>query len=68
MNGFVRFFALARGDLAVEHDLVHQIASSVRLCEMLLRAKNICNTLPNATGAKHAFVGGSLDGDFSKLI
>ena len=33
-----------------------------------MRAKNVCNTLPNATGAKHAFGGGSLDGDFSKLI
>ena len=33
-----------------------------------MRVKNVCNTLPNATGAKMAVVGGSLDGDFSKLI
>ncbi len=33
-----------------------------------MRVQNICNTLPDATGASAAFVGGSLDGNFSKLI
>lgn len=33
-----------------------------------MRVKNLTNTLPEATGAKQAFVSGSLDGDFSKLL